>query len=394
MSATDSGTAGPGAPGSGGREDARRTTAGRRLWIGVVAVVGGVILIDLLAQGLDRAVGGNDPSGAAGSSYATAPDGVAALRSLLSQYGHHVQSQRGVINSGTLPPGATVFVLEPNELTDDDSSALLQFVASGGRLVVGGASPFYLGNLRDTPPSWELNGDTSWTQTTSPFGNVHEIDGAGLGSWSTPGNGRAVVGTDAFALLTREPVGQGEMYFLADVSPLENFYLGSADNAAFALTLAGDTARPVVFAEGVHGFGESRGWSAIPGRWKVALLLVAAAAVAFAWSRARRFGPPDQESRALAPARAEYVRALSVSLERTHDRRGALAPAQRWARARLIARTGLGPEADDEALVRAARSFGCTAEEVNALLAPVSDDTGVLALGRAIVRVGGNGRMQ
>ncbi|MDQ1461291.1 MAG: hypothetical protein QOI08_2775, partial [Actinomycetota bacterium] len=241
---------------------------------------------------------------------------------------------------------------------------------------------------------WEITGDRSWTQIDPAFATVREIDGAGLGSWSASGSGRPLVGVDSFALLTRESVGRGDIYFLADPSPLENAYLDTADNAAFALALAGDAGRPVVFPEGVHGYGASRGWSAIPGRWKVALALVAIAAVAFAWSRARRFGPPDQQSRELPPARAEYVRALSVSLERTRDRTGALGPAQRWARTRLAARAGLGPAPDDDEVVAAARSFGCTAEEVNALVAPVSDDAGVLALGRAIVRIGGNGRMQ
>jgi hypothetical protein len=194
-------------------------------------------------------------------------------------------------------------------------------------------------------------------------------------------------------LLTREAVGRGEIFFLADASPLENLYLGNADNAAFALALAGDAGRPVVFPEGVHGYGASRGWSAIPGRWKVALAVVAVAAVAFAWSRARRFGPPDQESRALAPARAEYVRALSVSLERTHDPGRALAPAQRWGRTRVAARAGLGPAPADDEVAAAARSFGCTPDEVNALFAPPGDDAAALALGRAIVRIGGNRRM-
>ena len=46
-----------------------------------------------------------------------------------------------------------------------------------------------------------------------------------------------------------------------------------------------------------------------------------------------------------------YVRALSVSLERTHDPRGALAPAQRWARTRVAARAGLGPAPADDELV-------------------------------------------
>ncbi|MCU1468332.1 MAG: hypothetical protein JWM72_4260 [Actinomycetia bacterium] len=360
----------------------------------MVVVVAGVILVNLVAQGLDRAVGGDQPGGVAGSSYATAPEGLAAYGTLLARYGHRVESQRGDIGPNTLPSDATVFILEPSGLTDDDAAALLQFVAAGGRLVVGGSSPFYLDQLRDAPPRWEITGDRSWTQIDPAFATVREIDGAGLGSWSASGSGRPLVGVDSFALLTRESVGRGDIYFLADPSPLENAYLDTADNAAFALALAGDAGRPVVFPEGVHGYGASRGWSAIPGRWKVALALVAIAAVAFAWSRARRFGPPDQQSRELPPARAEYVRALSVSLERTRDRTGALGPAQRWARTRLAARAGLGPAPDDDEVVAAARSFGCTAEEVNALVAPVSDDAGVLALGRAIVRIGGNGRMQ
>ncbi|MDP9335811.1 MAG: hypothetical protein M3Q30_21240, partial [Actinomycetota bacterium] len=194
--------------------------------------------------------------------------------------------------------------------------------------------------------------------------------------------------------LTRDQVGRGEMYFLADVSPLENAFLATGDNAAFGLALAGDAGRPVVFAEGVHGYGASRGLAAIPDRWKVALILVALAALAFVWSRARRFGPPDQSRRDLPPARAEYVHALSVSLERTRDHAGALAPAQRWARARVAARAGLGAKADDEALARAARSLGCPEDEVAVLLAPVSDEASILALGRAVARVGGDGRMQ
>jgi hypothetical protein len=368
-------------------------SAGRRLWLGVVVVVAGVILVNLLAQGLDRAVGGNNPGGVAGSSFATGSDGLAAYATLLGRYGHHVESTRGTIEPGGLAPDETVFVLEPTEVTDDDAATLLQFVAGGGRLVVGGESPFYLGNLRDSPPRWQIEGDRTWTQIDRSFPTVHEIDGAGLGSWSDPGSGRPVVGVDSFALLTREAVGRGEIFFLADASPLENFSLGNADNAAFALALAGDARRPVVFPEGVHGYGASRGWSAIPTRWKIALALVAVAAVAFAWSRARRFGPPDQQSRALAPARAEYVRALSVSLERTHDPGRALAAARHWARTRVAARAGLGPAPTDDQLAPAARSFGCTPEEVNALLAPPADDATALALGRAIVRIGGNRRM-
>jgi hypothetical protein len=364
----------------------------RRLGITIAAIVGGVIVVNLLAQGLDRAVGGDRPGGASGSSYATAPRGEAAYASLISHYGHRVEQRRGPIDAGTLPENATVFVLEPTALTTDDASALLQFVDAGGRLVVGGRNPFYLHNLRDRPPTWQPPGDSSWTATDPSIGAIRDIEGEGIGSWSSVGSGTTLAGVDHFALLTRDRVGSGEILFLADTSPLQNAYLATADNAAFGLALAGDADRPVIFAEGPHGFGTSRGIAAIPDRWKVALGLLAFAALVFVWSRARRFGPADQAARDLPPARAEYVQALSISLERTHDRAGSLAPAQRWARARLTTRAGLGPGANDDELVRAAHSFGCTSEEITALLAPVPDDRGVVALGQAIARIGAGDR--
>jgi hypothetical protein len=374
--------------------ETRTSSNNRRLWIVIAVVVGGLIVANVVAQGIDRAVGGDQPGGASGSSYATAPDGLAAFSTLLTHYGYDVEQRRGSLSKRPLPANATVFVLDPLALTNEDEGTLLQFVTNGGRLVIGGQAPFYLRNFRDRPPTWQREGLTSWTQIGPLFAGVHDIEAAGLGSWSSPGSGTTIIGTDDTALLTHEAVGQGEMLFLADASPLENGYLGSADNAAFGLGLAGDPSRPVVFPEGTHGYGASRGLAALPNRWKVALILVAVAALAFVWSRARRFGPPDRAARDLPPARAEYVQALSITLERTHDQAGALLPAQRWARARLAARAGLGAQPNDEELSRAARSFGCTSEETLALLAPVSDDASILALGRAVARVSGDGRKQ
>jgi hypothetical protein len=374
--------------------DTARPSTNRRLWIVVAVVVGGLIVVNLVAQGIDRAVGGDQPGGATGSSYATAPDGLAAFSTLLTHYGYEIQQRRGALSDHPLPANATVFVLDPLAVTNTDAVTLLQFVENGGRLVIGGGAPFYLRDFRDRPPTWQRDGLASWTFIGPRFANVRDIEAAGIGAWSSPGSGSTIVGTDDRALLTHEQVGNGEMFFLADASPLENAFLGTGDNAAFGLALAGDPSRPVIFPEGTHGYGASRGLAALPNRWKVALILVAVAALAFVWSRARRFGPPDRAARDLPPARAEYVEALSITLERTHDQAGALLPAQRWARARLAARAGLGAQPNDEELAHAARSFGCTSEETLALLAPVSDDASILALGRAVARVGGDGRKQ
>src|SRR5262245_18253819 len=100
-------------------------------------MVGVVVVLKLLAQGLVRAVGGNEPSGVSGSSYATNDPGLAALTSLLARYDHPIERTRGSLNAAALDPRSTIFVIQPSTLTRDDTDALLQFVADGGRLVIG-----------------------------------------------------------------------------------------------------------------------------------------------------------------------------------------------------------------------------------------------------------------
>jgi hypothetical protein len=366
----------------------------RRIGTVVAVVVGGLVVLNLLAQGFDRAVGGNEPKGANNSSYSTTELGLGAYASLLAQYRFDVRQERGPIAGHRPPTNDTVVVVDPSAITDDDLAVLLEFVTNGGRLVIGGQTPFYLHSLRDRPPVWSDLGRSPWTDVDPAFGGgtVRSIETASEGSWSFPGTSRAVVGNAQRSLLTSERVGQGQILFLADPSPLQNAYLDRADNAAFALALAGSPDRPVVFAEGVHGYGESRGIAAIPSRWKWALFALAAAALAFVWSRARRFGPPDRASRALPPARAEYVHALSLTLARTRDPATAFAPMQRFARDRLAARVGLPGDADDDDVALAAREMGYRDDEIEVLLTPPRTNEAAMTLGRVLARVAGDGR--
>jgi len=364
----------------------------RPVLIVIGVVVGGIVVLNLLAQGLDRAVGGNEPGGVSNSSYATGPDGVAAYASLLSHYGHRVAQQRGDLSRSPLASFDTVVLLQPDTVTTGDAAALLEFVTNGGRLLVGGENPSYLHELRDRPPSWDGGRGSPWSKVDPALGNVRSITAVGGGQWIDMGSGTPLIGNSLSALVTREHVGRGEMLFLADPSPLQNAYIGTADNAALALALSGP-GHSVAFAEGVHGFGASRGISAIPSRWKYALGLIGIGALAFVWSRARRFGPTEEASRDLPPPRSEYVRALSQSLERTRDRAHALEPVQQWARDRLAARAGLHGDASDEEISRTAKALGFTDHDISTLLAPVTNDDDVLALGRVLARVtAGDGR--
>ena len=365
--------------------------AGKRFAVAVIVVVGGIIALNVAAKGLDHAVGGNEPSGVAGSSYGTQSTVLAAAASLFADYGHPVTRQRGSLASATLDPHNTMFVIEPQTLTEDDEATLVEFVSRGGRLVIGGSEPFYLHGLRDHPPVWDPSGLKTYAEI-EPILGAREVETAGDGVWTDPGSGTVFAHTGDAALLTEERVGLGEIFFLADASPLENDYLGRTDDAAFALGLAGDASRTVSFAEGTHGFGEARGLSAIPTPWKVALGILAAAAVVLAWSRSRRFGPPDRPARDLPPPRAEYVRALAVTLERTRDPATALAPLQQWARLHIARRAHLPSDATPEEIDRAAIMLGFSEVERASIWYPPTDDNTALALGQLVSRLSHNER--
>src|SRR5205823_4888192 len=124
----------------------------------------------------DRAVEGNQPGGVANSSYATGGEGLAAYATLLNHYHYSTSQQRGSLASQTpLDPNTTMFVIEPSVMTHDDEATLLDFVSSGGRLVIGGREPFYLDGLRDDPPKWTTDGRVSWFTPNASVGGVRSI---------------------------------------------------------------------------------------------------------------------------------------------------------------------------------------------------------------------------
>ena len=135
------------------------------------------------------------------------------------------------------------------------------------------------------------------------------------GGWHSPGGALPAVGPAGAPLVVVARSGAGSVALLADASPLQNRGLGSADSAALGLGLAGD--RPVAFLETVHGYGVSRGFSALPTRVKWSLLGLLAAGLLALWTAGRRLGPAEDDDTPPAPARIEYVDALAAALART-----------------------------------------------------------------------------
>jgi hypothetical protein len=362
--------------------------AQRNVVVTLVALVVVILVINLIARGLDSAVGGSQPGGASGSSYATNAGGLSAYAQLLADYGHPVQRQRGNLGSSVLDPSAMLILTgsaRPAPLQRDELATIRTFLDQGGRALlvelraqdveaITGVAPDVVGGVPDYHEFAPELGDLRTVRTDGVFAYAPHRDVTVLASQSNR------------ALLVSTPANAGSVLLLAEATPLQNAAIGEADNAAFALALP-DSDQPVVFAEGVHGYGQRQGLAAIPDRWKAGLVLLGLAAILFAWSRARRFGPPDRPDRELPPARSLYVDAMADTLEHTHDRARALAPLGEWARNRIKVGAGLPPDADRDAVSAAARRMGLSEAEIVTLWQPPVDDDEVLALGRVATRV-------
>ncbi len=258
------------------------------LWIAaaIVAANAALWLASALAPG---------PSGPPSSSFGTAPGGFAAWAELAKRNGVAVVALRERLRSAKLPEGATVVALDVPDLPLADARALRAFAADGGRVVAGGRRPLGWVDVFDADLRWVSQGPSSVTVAD------RRVESAGRGRWSPGGL----------------VVERGDVTLVADSSPLQNRRLADADNAAFALDLAGRG--PLVFAESAHGYGTATGLAALPGNAKGALLILLAAALLLMLARGKRFGPVEAGARPLPPRRVEYVDAMGALLARTGE---------------------------------------------------------------------------
>jgi Domain of unknown function (DUF4350) len=354
----------------------------------IVAVVV-IVVVNVIARGLDDAVGGSQPGGNPGSSYTTSGDGLAAYAQLLAKYGHPVRQQRGRLADVSLDPSATLILSEANQaapLEDDEIATVRNFLQSGGRAVLAQVSRRDVAAITGITPDQRV-GSRAYHHFDPSLGPLRTVTSDAARAYGQ-GSDLAVLASEGRrVLLGSTRVDAGEALLLADATPITNGAIGDADNAAFGLALPGSTDRPVVFAEGVHGYGEKRGLAALPDRWKIALVAFGLAAVVYAWARGRRLGPPDRPARELPPARSVYVDAMADTLLQTPDRPRALAPLGDWARERVRQHAGLSPEASREEVSAAARQLGLSDEEIATLWRPPGNDDEILALGRVVTRV-------
>jgi hypothetical protein len=352
-----------------------------RILLALVALFAvAVVAIDRLAP---------TPGGPEGSSYATAAEGAAAYAELLRRDGRAVRRVREPLAEAALDPGSTLVVLDPERMERDEARAIGRFVRAGGRLVAAGALVRWLGAVLPEAPAWAPAAPGRATVVapvpeTAGVGSVAFDEG---GRWAALGGALPVLATPAGPVAAVARSGRGRVVLLADAEPLLNRGLPRADDAAFALAVAGEPGRPVAFLETVHGYGETTGLAALPSRALWVLAGLALAALALVWGMSRRLGPPEDEARALAPPRRAYVDAVAHALVASGDRHGVAEAAARAARRRLEARAGLPAGAGEPALREAAARLGLSAAETDAVLGTGDGDD--LVAGRALARLAG-----
>ena len=330
--------------------------------IGIGVVLGAVIAITVVLDALVPS-----PGGPRSSSFATAPDGVAAWADLARRSGLEVRTLRERWSDDTAPSEGTVVLLDPDELTRGQARALRRFAEGGGRVVAGGSAPGPWIDELAGGLEWREGGDeTARVLVPAPeTGAASALRTAAVGHWERAGNALPVAAGGDGAIVLVRAAGQGRIALVADPSPLQNRLLDDADNAALALGLAGRG--PVTFVESVHGYGTATGLAALPARFGWALILLALSGLLLIAARWRRLGPPEPPEEPLFPPRRAYVDALAATVARSRDRSAAVESVREAARERLE-RT-----ADDEA---------------QALL-ELEDD---IAAGRALARLSGEGR--
>ena len=359
----------------------------------VVAVVGVLVALNLLFNGL-RTITGGDPGGPTSSSYATGDDGMAAYAQLLRDAGHDVTRLRTPVReAATVGPDDTLVVADPDRMGSAEAEAVARFVRDGGRLVaLGPRTAPALRRLLGTALDWSARPvhDAAPIVVAPEVASVSSVRAGGRGSWRHSAAGLPILADSEAVLALVADVGRGRVVAVADASVLHNALLDDAGNAAFGLAAAGEVGRAVHFAEAVHGFGPTTGLGALPSRWKWALLFGAVAGLGWMWSKGRRFGPPDELARELPPPRRAYVDAMAASLSKVKRPNDAVAPLQHAARARIARRAGLAPAAGVDEIRAAARRLGLDEDEIEAVTTVPVDDDEIMAAGRALARLEGS----
>lgn len=321
-----------------------------------VALVAAVLVAVAVMSSMLAARSRSDPDG---------PSGILALRRLLTGMGATVQD-------GADPPASGTFVVDADLRTPEQAEELLDWVRSGGRLVVGDMTSAVV-------PMVQMAEDLHSGGVVS---GCAAAEAAGVRRVATSDTTSGVIAEGPTPIICFGPetgafgarsLGRGRVVVVPDLALFTNEYLRQQDNARLAVQTFGTGT--VVFGGPLPSGAllEGRGvWASLPPVAKAIVLQIVVAFLIYALLRARRLGKPvDEETIAPIPA-GELVRATAELYRSAKQPAHAATLMRRAMRTRLERRGGHQiadavegpPPGSDAELVAAARSLENLRREV------------------------------
>lgn len=217
-----------------------------------------------------------------------------------------------------LPATGTIVVAADTALekpySAEETARLTRWVESGGRVVlIGWQAREALGiSARDVAPSSAeestLTPDIAAKETIA-VGEV--FVGANRFATDAP-EWVSVIGAAPRQVLLERALGDGEVVWLSDITPVANTGIERADNAVFAVSLVSPGGVPVYFDEYHHGFAYGGGvWERLGASGQAAMVVVFVALAFLVLAYARRIGPPIVEPETPPARTAAYIDSLA-----------------------------------------------------------------------------------
>ncbi|WP_248924158.1 DUF4350 domain-containing protein [Paenibacillus hamazuiensis] len=295
------------------------------------------------------------------------PDGTKAIRTLLEQKGHHVQTWPYSWRRLTSMKGDSLIVIEPQSPDKDETDALRAWVEAGGRLVLFDSDPGRYpwlpvvsadsseqkrGVIRLMPgaQTYGIGGGQPVQDGQTFEGEVAANVRIGQAANVTPllGDERGTVAADI-------RLGQGTVTLVLEPGWLTNRHILQQDHFVMVWPLVRSIQGAIRIDEYHHGIRKNPGMLAVyPHPLLAAFAQIALAVALWLWLRGKRFGPAHVPREWVVRRGDETLLAVASWYERRKCRREALHFHESYLRQQLLERWGVPLSAADAELLHAA----------------------------------------
>ncbi len=354
------------------------TKEGRRTRSNLQTMIVALILVAIVGWALAEFGRDRAGTGPNGSVFVTDINGTAALGELLEQLGHPVLPAIAPLTG--LDSGGTLMILDPgfrSTYAATEIESIVAWLEGGGRLIVSGRPhPDLIGDVLPDDIRLGFSGASPAPIVTPIRGITGDVVTGGVYSIETDSDLLPLAGNPPIAAAYE--VGSGVVVYIADSSMLWNPSL--EQNGPWIVSLVPDG--PVRFDEVRHGFTANPAsetptglLAALPESVRRVILLLIPVLVLALITYGRRFGPPEETERRIAPPRRELVDAVAGLMARMGDPVEAAELVPVRLREVVARRIGLPADARPDTLVDRAQELGLDPNDLERALDPTDEDT-------------------